>query len=76
MGDGPIFLKTSEPLSLTNTYRMNIILAGSILLNSNFNTNFQTLPPGTGTVRFLPVQIFQISENVQRTTTIFTDISD
>jgi hypothetical protein len=36
MGDGPIFLKTSAPLSLMTTYRMSLILAGSISLDSTW----------------------------------------
>ncbi len=32
-----IFLKTSAPLSLIKTFRLNLILAGSILLDSTFN---------------------------------------
>jgi hypothetical protein len=36
MGDGPIFLKTSAPPSLMTTYRMNLLSARSILLDSTF----------------------------------------
>jgi hypothetical protein len=36
MGDGWIFLKISVPLSLINTYQMNLISAGSISLDSTF----------------------------------------
>jgi hypothetical protein len=36
MGDGRIFLKTSAPLSLMTTYRMCLILARSISLDSTF----------------------------------------
>jgi hypothetical protein len=35
-----IFLKTSAPLSLMTTYRMSLISAGSISLDSTFNTKF------------------------------------
>jgi hypothetical protein len=38
MGGGQIFLKPSAPLSLMKTYRMSLILAGSISLDSTFNT--------------------------------------
>ncbi len=38
MGDGRIFLKFSVPLSLVNTYKMNLISAGSISLDSTFNS--------------------------------------
>jgi hypothetical protein len=34
MGVGRIFLKTFEPLSLMKTYRMSLISAGSISLDS------------------------------------------
>jgi hypothetical protein len=37
MGDGPIFLKTSAPLSLMKTYRMNLPPARSISLDNTFN---------------------------------------
>jgi hypothetical protein len=36
MGGGVIFLKTFSPLSLMKTYRMSLILAGSISLDSTF----------------------------------------
>jgi hypothetical protein len=36
MGNGQIFLKTSAPLSLTKAFRMNLISAGYILLDSTF----------------------------------------
>jgi hypothetical protein len=38
MGGGRIFLKTFRPLSLIKTYRMSIISAGSISLDSTFNS--------------------------------------
>ncbi len=37
MGDGRIFLKTSAPLYLMTTYRMSLIKARSISLDSTFN---------------------------------------
>jgi hypothetical protein len=37
MEDGQIFLITSSPLPLINTCRKNLILAGSISLDSTFN---------------------------------------
>ncbi len=36
MGDGRIFLKTSAPFSLMTTYRMSLISAWSISLDSTF----------------------------------------
>jgi hypothetical protein len=36
MGEGRIFRKISAPLSLINIYRMNLISAGSISLDSTF----------------------------------------
>ncbi len=36
MGNGQIFLKTSAPLSLTKAFRMSLISAGSISLDSIF----------------------------------------
>jgi hypothetical protein len=36
MGDGRIFLKISAPLSLMNTYQIDLISAGSISLDSTF----------------------------------------
>ncbi len=38
VGDGRIFLKTSAPLSLMKTFWMKLISAGSISLDSSFNT--------------------------------------
>jgi hypothetical protein len=38
MGDGRIFLITSAPLSLSLSYRKNLISAGSILLDSTFTS--------------------------------------
>jgi hypothetical protein len=38
MDDGLIFLKTSEPHSLTTTFQMNQILARSISLDSTFKS--------------------------------------
>jgi hypothetical protein len=32
VGDGQTFLKTSAPLSLINTYRMSLLLAGSSII--------------------------------------------
>jgi hypothetical protein len=40
MGDGLIFLKTPAPLSLIKTFRMNLISAGSISLDSTFKISF------------------------------------
>ncbi len=37
MGDGPIFLNTSAPHSLMTTYRINLLSARSISLDSTFN---------------------------------------
>jgi len=37
MGDGQISTKFSAPLSLINTYQMNVISAGSFSLDSTFN---------------------------------------
>ncbi len=38
MGDGRVFLKIYESLSLMKAFRMNLISAGSITLDSTFNT--------------------------------------
>jgi hypothetical protein len=40
MGDGPIFLKASSPHSSMTTYRMNLLSAKSISLDSTFNLAF------------------------------------
>ncbi len=40
MGNGRIFLKFYTPLSLIKTFRMKLILAGFISLDSTFNSNF------------------------------------
>ncbi len=39
MGDGKIFLKTAVPVPLIEIYRMSLILAGSISLDSTFKDN-------------------------------------
>ncbi len=39
MGDKGIFLKTSAPFSVMTTYRMSLISAGSISLDSTFRDN-------------------------------------
>jgi hypothetical protein len=41
MGEGQIFIKTSAPLSLTKTCRMNPFSAKSISLDDTFNGNSQ-----------------------------------
>ncbi len=40
-GDGRIFLKTFAPLSLMTTYRMSLISAGSISLDSTFKSQMR-----------------------------------
>ncbi len=40
MGEGWIFLKTFEPLSLMMTYQMSLISAGFISLYSTFNVRY------------------------------------
>ncbi len=44
MGGGAFFLKPSAPLSLMTTYRMSLISAGSISLDSTFNLDFCSGP--------------------------------
>ncbi len=39
-GDGPIFLKTSAPLLLTNSFRMRPLLAWSVSLDSTLDVIF------------------------------------
>ncbi len=49
MGDGRIFLQISVPYSLMTTYRMNLISAGSVSLDSTFKKRevaaFFSIPP-------------------------------
>ncbi len=40
MGDGPLFLKTSTPHSLMTTYRINLLSARSLSLDSTFKEKF------------------------------------
>jgi hypothetical protein len=44
MGAGGFFKKTTAPLSLMKTYRMSLISAGSISLDSTFNPRQTILP--------------------------------
>jgi hypothetical protein len=48
IGDGPIFLKISAPLSLSKALRMNLISAGSISMDRTFKTMLRYLDTGEG----------------------------